>query len=137
MGMVQAEITLKNVFDVASAERGMIKESEIRQKTLTALVDTGAITIVINEEIRQNLGLEIKGSRPILLADGSTHNCSVTEPVDIHWKNRDTTCRALVMANSKYVLLGALPLEDMDLIVHPFKQELTGAHGDEVLGLVL
>ena len=135
--MVQAEITLKNAGDVMNVQRGIISGSEIRQKTLTALVDTGAITVVINEEIRQILGLEIKGSRPVLLADGKTHNCAVTEPVDIHWKNRDTTCRALVMPDSKYVLLGALPLEDMDLVVHPFKQELTGAHGDEVLGLVL
>ena len=57
----------------------------------------------------------------------------ITQPVDIHWKNRETSCRAMVLPNAKEVLLGAIPLEDMDLIVNPAKLELIGAHGDEVV----
>jgi hypothetical protein len=43
---------------------------------------------------------------------------------------------ALVMPGDGDVLLGAIPLEDMDLIVHPASQELRGAHGDEVVCLL-
>ena len=133
MGIVHTEITLKNAIDMGNARRGMIKDSEIRQTTVTAVVDTGAITLVINEAIRQKLGLKIKGHRRATLADGTAHDCEVTEPVSVHWKNRDSPCKAYVLPNSNKVLLGAIPMEDMDLMVNPVKQELVGVHGDEIV----
>ena len=136
MGLVHAEITLKNTFDVRDSVRGIIRESEIRQVTMLALVDTGAGTLVINEAIRQTLGLAITGKRYAVLADGSRQEYQVTEPIDVHWKNRETSCRALVLSAAQNVLLGAIPLEDMDLIVDPVQQQLTGAHGDEVVTMV-
>ena len=131
MGLVYTEITLKNAGDVADAGRGLIKTQEIRQTTVQALVDSGASTLVINDEVCKALGLKIEGSRLGVLADGTTQKNAVTEPVNIHWKNRDTVCKATVLPNGK-VLLGAIPLQDMDLIIHPSKHELCGAHGDEV-----
>ena len=58
MGAVYEDITLKNVFDEANARNGLIREDEVRSLTVKAIVDTGASTIVINEEQRQKLGLE-------------------------------------------------------------------------------
>jgi clan AA aspartic protease len=100
-------------------------------------VDTGAGTLVINEAVRQQLGLEIKGLRGAYLADGLRQVCRVTEPVEIHWKGRETACPALLLPGAEDVLLGAIPLEDMDLIVDPTARELKGAHGDEVVCLVM
>ena len=133
MGIVHAEITLKNLREESLADQGIIKDSEVRQVTVTAVVDTGAGTLVINEAIREKLGLKIKGTRRAALADGAAHDYEVTEPVSVHWKNRDSPCKAFVLPNSSKVLLGAIPLEDMDLIVNPAKQELVGAHGDEIV----
>ena len=42
MSIVYTELTLKNVIDKAFAEKGYIKEDEIRQMTVQAIVDTGA-----------------------------------------------------------------------------------------------
>ena len=136
MGMVYEEITLKNVKDAFKVEVGLIKHEEIRQTTVTAMVDTGAGTLVINEELRQQLGLEVQGSRLATFANNAREKCDVTEPVEIHWKNRLTTVHALVVPDSGKVLLGAIPLEDMDLIVDPARQVLTGAHGDDIVCLV-
>ena len=136
MGIVHAEITLKNLLEESLAEHGKIKDSEVRQTTVMAVVDTGAITLVINEEIRQKLGLKIRGHRRATLADGAAHDYEVTEPVSVHWKNRDSPCKAYVVPNSNNVLLGAIPMEDMDLIVNPAKQELVGAHGDEIVSVL-
>jgi clan AA aspartic protease len=137
MGTVYAEITVKNAGDEVRAWDGHIKEADIRQITATAMVDTGAGTLVIDEEICQKLGLRIEGLRGATLADGVRQVCKLTEPVRIQWKNRATTCHALVLPDAPEGLLGAIPLEDMDLIVHPKQQELVGAHGDEVLSLIL
>ena len=136
MGLVYTKITLKNALDVGKEHEGLIDEQKIRQTTVQAMVDTGAGTLVINEEILETLGLEIKGKRYAELADGTMQEYQVTAPVDIHWEGRVTSCRALVLPASNDVLLGAIPLEDMDLIIDPARQRLTGAHGDEVLCMV-
>jgi hypothetical protein len=137
MGIVHTEITLKNAYDVANVQRGIIKESEIRQTTVTAMVGTGAGTLVINEKLCIQLGLSIQGLRRATFANDTKEMCKMTEPVEIHWKDRSSAVRALVVPNSSEVLLGAIPFEDMDLIVDPARQTLTGAHGDDVFCLVM
>ena len=134
MGMVYAEITLKNAFDVGNYERGNIREEEIRQVTIQAVVDTGAATLVINDELRKSLGLQMRGTSHARQADNKSLLVKVAEPVEVHWKNRVMTCRPWVASESGKVLLGAIPLEDMDLIVDPVQQAVVGAHGDEQVG---
>jgi clan AA aspartic protease len=136
MGTVYAEITLRNAHDVGDVMRGIIKEQNVHQTTVTALVDTGAGTLVINEELRQKLDLRIESRRSAELADGGKQFFEVTEPVKICWKDRESSCSALVLPNASETLLGAIPLEDMDLIIHPKRLELVGAHGDEILSMV-
>jgi predicted aspartyl protease len=133
MGMVYAEITLKNAWDVTSAARGIIQEQEVRQTTVIAMVDTGAWTLAINEKTRKELGLSIVGDKISTLADGSVSHYQTTEPVLIYWKNRDAVCTAVLLPDADDILLGALPLEAMDLIVNPLREEVVGAHGDEAL----
>ena len=135
MGQVYADITLKNAVDVAAVGRVYIKAPEVRETAVRALVDTGAGTLVINEWVQAKLGLTVKGLRRIPLGNNQKEICKVTEPVEVHWKDRSMSCEALVIPGDGTVLLGAIPLEDMDLIVNPVKQELVGAHGDEVISL--
>jgi len=136
MGQVYADLTLRNAADVTNAESGLINDSEVRETAVRALVDTGAMTIVITEEIRERLGLKVKGLKRVTMANDSKDMAKVTEPVDIKWKDRETSCRALVINGWGDVLLGLIPLEDMDLAVDPVRQELAGAHGDEIVTLV-
>ena len=131
MGYVFAEVTLKNAYDVGQVVLGDIKESEVRQKNLQALVDTGSNYLVITEELRRELGLRITGKRGVSLADNTRLICDLAEPVEIHWKDRFAIQSALVVPDRPNVLLGAWPLEEMDLIVDPVRQEVTGAHGDD------
>jgi len=131
MGMVHADVTLKNVIDLGLAREGYIKPEEIRSITVTAVVDTGAMHLSIPEELRQKMGLATKGEKTAVLANGQRIRCKVTEPIEVHWRNRDTVVHALVIPGSESVLLGALALEGLDLIVNPVSQELVGAHGDE------
>jgi len=133
MGMVYENITLKNATDVGNFDRGDIKEGEVRQMKVLAMVDTGAWTLIINEDMQQELGLGVKGERSVTLADSGTQICKVTEPVYIHWKDRSAVTRAAVLPGLEEVLLGAIPLEEMDVMVDPKRQQLVGVHGDEIL----
>jgi clan AA aspartic protease len=137
MGSVYAEITLKNAVDIGNCENGYIKEPEIRQATVQALVDTGAATLVITEELRQQLGLRVQGTKQVTLANAAKETIKVAGPVEVHWKNRFMVCGPWVVSGDGKILLGAIPLENMDLIVDPARQTLTGAHGDEEIGLLM
>jgi len=136
MGLVKAEITLKNSRDKMKAEEGYIKEQEIRQTTVQAVVDTGAMTLVIDEQLRQQLGLGVVGAKQATLADNTKKTVKIAEAVELHWKNRSMICQPWVVSSGR-ILLGVIPLEHMDLMVDPNSQMLIGAHGDEEVGLLL
>jgi predicted aspartyl protease len=133
MSTIRTEITIKNAGDVMAAERGYITDAQVRSLTVKALADTGAWTLVIDEDTCQKLGLKLRGPEPGVLANGSTIVYQITEGVEVHWKDRYTVCPALVVPGADEILFGALPMEGMDLIVHPRKEEVVGAHGDTAL----
>jgi len=133
MGTFFEEITLENVVDRGFFNRGYIKENEIRTLTVQAMPDTGAWTLVINEDVREKLGLVLNGEVVSSLADGKTTSYPITESVNIKWRDRSTSLPAVVIPEAKDILLGALPLEAMDLIVDPVRKQLAGAHGDQAL----
>jgi clan AA aspartic protease len=136
MGNVFAEITVTNTSDMVEARKGHIAEKDIRSVTMKALVDTGATTLVINEELSLQLGLYITEERTANLASGIKGSCKITEPVQIQWKNRYANVSAVVFPEGS-PLLGVIPLEFMDLIVDPVRQELVGAHGDQAVMMVM
>jgi clan AA aspartic protease len=135
MGLVHAEITLRNAIDVGNFRRKLIKGPEIRQTTVQAVVDTGAMTLVINEKLRRQLGLGIVGTREATLANNVKETVKIAEAVNVQWKKRSMTCEPWVVRDGR-ILLGAIPLENMDLIVDPAGQELVGAHGDKEVGIL-
>jgi clan AA aspartic protease len=133
MGLVHAEITLKNGIDMIMAKKGLMQDHEIRQTTVTALVDSGAWTMVINDTTREILGLETTRTAPGTLADGTQAEYKLTGPLEVSWKDRSVICEALVIPNADENLLGAIPLEAMDLTINPRTEEVIGAHGDKIV----
>ena len=136
MGSVYEEITLENTRDAGKAMDGIITADKVRATTLMALVDTGAMTLIISEKIRQTLGLRTAGHYIATLANNEDHVCDITEPVTVHWKDRFVPCSAWVLPGLTEVLLGVIPLEGMDLRVNPVEQKLEGVHGDKVVGMI-
>ena len=80
---------------------------------------------------------EIVETRFARIANGEQVTCQVTEPVEILWENRHSTCKTVVIPGAEIILLGVIPLEEMDLTVNPVSQELVGAHGDEWLTMAV
>jgi hypothetical protein len=70
MGTVKAEITLKHAGDVYLVKKGIIKEAEIRAITAEAIVDTGASTIVITEDVRSGWAWRLRSASPSTLPIG-------------------------------------------------------------------
>ncbi|MDR2731452.1 MAG: aspartyl protease family protein [Treponema sp.] len=130
MGTFVEKIILENSRDRADADRGYINEDEIRVLEVEAMPDTGAWTLIINDEIRRRLGLKTDNTVESSMANGETAQYDLTEPVEIRWKNRRTKQQAVVIPNAPDILLGAIPLEGMDLYVDPVNRHLAGVHDD-------
>jgi clan AA aspartic protease len=112
MGLIHAKITLSN-----PSELGLTSvETE-------ALVDTGALFLCIPEHISIQLKLKEFEKREATIADGSKKLCPYVGPVKINFLNRMCLTGALVLGET--VLLGAIPIEDMDLIIHHAKLQLS------------
>lgn len=119
MELIYAEIELISSDDIALFRKGYIKEGEIKKITVKALVDNGALMLCINENIKNQLNLSKVDEMNAELANGRIEKVDIVGPVDVRFKNRSTTCRAAVFPCDTEVLLGSIPMEDMDVILIP------------------
>ena len=124
MGLVYAEITLENSVDAVLAERGKLSNKDIKKIEVRALVDSGAAMLTINDTLAKQLDLGVLDSATIELADGTHSKRELAGPVTIRFKNRMACCSALVLPGANEVLLGAIPLEAMDVIIDPLAEQL-------------
>ncbi len=124
MGLVYADIELINGEDLSFARKNIIGVEEIRRIHITILVDTGSYMLAINESIQEQMQFPIVEKRKAQLADGHIVECDVVSHVELKFKNRRTMCNAMVLPGDAEPLLGAIPLEDMDVLIHPLRQEL-------------
>lgn len=104
--------------------RNLMDIDEVKKMKVSMLVDTGAYNLCINEVIQEQLQLPVVEKRKAQLANGSIEEYDVVDNVQVRFKNRATTCRAMVLPGDTEPLFGAIPMEDMDLIIHPLRQEL-------------
>lgn len=93
------------------------REPSLAPIEAAALADTGSVFLCIPEHVRLQLKLDVLEEREVKLADGSRATYPYVGPVIIRFKNRTGCVGALVLGDE--VLLGAIPLEDMDLVVNP------------------
>jgi clan AA aspartic protease len=87
------------------------------------MVDTGALMLCIPEHIALQLKLETGNKREITTADGRKQMVPYVGPLEVVFENRNCFIGALLLGDE--VLLGAVPMEDMDLVISPAKRKLT------------
>ena len=104
MGLTNAKVQLRNP-----------RLPELEAVEINALADTGALHLCIPQHIQIQLQLEETDTKEVTLADGSRRLVPYVGPIELRYKNRVGFGGALVMGETP--LLGAIPLEDMDLIL--------------------
>lgn len=124
MGLVYADILLTNGDDLALARRKVLDPSAVRSMTVRANADSGAFMLCLNEQVATQLELPVLGRQSAQMADGGVRELDVVGPVEVRFENRYTHCNALVLPGDNPVLLGAIPMEDMDVLIHPREQRL-------------
>ena len=112
MGLTYADIAVENLFTK-------------RSMPLRALVDTGAVFLSVPEHVAVQLGFDLEevSSREVVLANGHRQSVPMIGPLRVRFADRYCDLSALVLGDE--ALFGAVPMEMMDLVVHPAKQILT------------
>ncbi|MGH8018637.1 MAG: clan AA aspartic protease [Opitutaceae bacterium] len=111
MGLVCAMITLVNP-----------RQPHLQPIDVEALVDKGAVHLCIPDHVRLQLQLEEQAKKEVTIADGSKRIVPYVGPIEVRFKNRVGFVGAIVMGDQ--VLMGAIPMEDMDLVVLPRERRL-------------
>ena len=124
MGLIYADIELKSAGDCELVRRGYKKQSELKIEKVRALVDSGAYMMCINEHIQNQLDLMYIGESEAELANGTIEKVNIVGPLIVNFKNRTTSCNAMVLPGESEVLLGAIPMEDLDVVLVPKLQTI-------------
>ena len=106
MGLVNGKLVLRNP-----------RLPDLEPVDVVALVDSGTTHLCIPEHVQLQLQLDEIDSKEVTLADGSKKLVPYVGPIELHFKNRIGFAGALVMGDQ--VLVGAIPMEDMDLVIIP------------------
>ena len=106
MGLVNGNLILRNP-----------RLPDLEPVDVVALADSGATHLCIPEHVQVQLRLEQIDSKEVTLADGSKKLVPYVGPIELRFENRVGFVGALVMGDQ--VLLGAIPMEDMDLVIIP------------------
>ena len=112
MGLTYAEIELSNAQNLS-----------LEPVTVRALVDTGAITLCIPQQVALQLELREIEKREVTTADGSARLVPYVGPARIRFANRSCFVGAFVLGDT--VLMGAIPMQDMDLVISPSGETVT------------
>jgi clan AA aspartic protease len=111
MGLIKAEIELSNP-----------RDQNIKPIKVKSLVDTGSLHLCIPEHVAIQLELDELYKREVTTADSKKHLVPYMGPIALKFENRGCFTGALVFGDE--VLLGAVPMEDMDVMISPAKQAL-------------
>ena len=111
MGLIKAKVTLRNALD-----------NRLKPFEAEALVDTGAVHLCVPEHVATQLQLPTLQIREISTADGRIHQCPYVGPVELSFENRSCFVGAVVVGDD--VLLGAIPMEDLDVVITPSRQTI-------------
>ena len=112
MGIILADIELANA-----------RQDDLLPMTVNALVDSGAVHLCIPQHVANQLRLPVLDRREVTVANGQSEMVDYVGPIKVRFANRQCLVGALVLGDQ--ALLGAIPMEDMDLVISPSRQMVT------------
>jgi clan AA aspartic protease len=107
----------------ADIELGNAKRPDLSPIRVKALADTGALMMCVPEHVALQLELETQEQREVTVADGRKQKVAYVGPLVVRFERRSCFVGALVLGDE--VLLGTVPIDDMDLVVNPGRREIT------------
>jgi predicted aspartyl protease len=125
MGRVTIEFEVRNYADVVRSRAGDIPPEKIRSVKLSGIVDTGATQLVLPKWAADALGLSETGKATVKYADARRETKTIVRDACIELFGREGMFNAVVEPNRNDALVGAIVMENLDLIVDCSGQRLS------------
>src|SRR5689334_23425400 len=125
MGEVRATVLIENAEDLGLLRRGIVDADAVRRVNANMIVDTGAVVILLPQDMVEALGVEQLEKRVVTLADDRKVEMPIAGPLRLTIFRRTMNLDCLVGPPGCAPLLGQVVLESLDLIVDPAKRQLT------------
>ncbi len=126
-------VELANSGDLSRADAGDIPAQQVRRLTIRGLVDSGATRLVIPESVVRELGLQTTGEATVRYADGHTARRAMARAVHLTYGDRSSVFNAIVEPDRDSALIGAIVMEDLDLVVDCTGQTLTPRDPERII----
>jgi len=124
MRRVIVQFTLMNNQDLVAVELGHLRPDQIRQVSIQGVVDTGAARLVLPESVVKHLGLTVYSQAVVRYADHRRETRDMVNNAFVQLCGRGSVFNAIVEPGRSDALLGAIVMEDLDLIVDYGKQRV-------------
>jgi predicted aspartyl protease len=124
VGRFSVEIEVANYADLIRAQDGNLPADQVRREVIQGVVDSGATKLVLPEDLVKRLGLPMGDSVTVRYADGRQAKRKGAEGIYVQLLGRHGTFRAVVEPKRKTALIGAIVLEDLDLLVDCVAQQV-------------
>jgi predicted aspartyl protease len=124
VGRFSVDLEIANNDDLALVRRGLLAADQVRRETIRGVVDSGAIKLVLPADLVKRLGLPLGEAVRVSYADGRKAKRSRAEEVHVKLLGRHGIFTAVVEPRRATALVGAIVLEDLDLLVDCVDQRL-------------
>jgi len=133
MGRVTVEVPISNYYDLQLARRGQLSFDKVRRTTISGIVDSGAARLVLPPQVVQELGLPEDGETGVHYADQRTARRPIVRDVYLELCGRGSVFSAIVEPDRKDALIGAIVLEELDLIIDCTRGEVRPRDPDRII----
>jgi predicted aspartyl protease len=124
LGRFSVEFEVANNDDLALARRGMLLPDQVRREKIQGIVDSGAAKLVLPKAVVERLGLTLGNKIQVRYADGRKARRDGAEGVYVELLGRHGTFTAICEPKRETALIGAIVLEDLDLLVDCTTQQV-------------
>jgi clan AA aspartic protease len=136
MGRVVVDFTVSNYYDVQQAKAGTRPEDQVRRMPLRGVVDTGATRLVLPASVVTQLGLPSAGETNVRFADQRNAKRPLVRDAWVELLGRSAVFSAIVEQGRTEALIGAIVLEELDLLVDCTSQTLRPRDPDIIVSEV-
>jgi clan AA aspartic protease len=124
MGEVRVSVEFENYDDRAVARRGFLPEDQIRSQRVNVVVDSGAVMLVLPQDLVEVLGLRMLRKAIVTYADERKEERDIAGVVSVKVAGRTVETNCVVGPPGSEALLGQIVLEEADLLIDCANQRL-------------
>ena len=133
MGAIVVTVGLENPEDRAAFKRGLGDEASIRRTEIEGVVDTGAVSLALPQNVVERLGLSRQGTAVVTYADDRKDERPVVGPVTVRVAGRQMSADAIVLPPFSEALVGQIVLRFLDLVADCRNRVLKPRNNERVL----